>query len=46
MDLELYQFSTTTVLLMLALTLGVLFYICRAVWRDVKEAKKNNQGLV
>ena len=29
-----------------ALTLGVLVYICRAVWKDAKAAKENNEDLV
>ncbi len=45
MDMKV-AFYTFYILMWPALTLGVLFYICRAVWRDVKEAKKNNKGLV
>ncbi|MEY1662476.1 putative transporter small subunit [Isoalcanivorax beigongshangi] len=29
-----------------ALTLGVLIYICRAVWRDVAEARREQRDLV
>lgn len=29
-----------------ALTLGVLVYICRAVWRDIRQAKKENRDMV
>lgn len=43
MKVALYTFY---VLMWPALTLGVLFYICRAVWRDAKKAKKTNRGMV
>lgn len=39
-------FYTFYILMWPALTLGVLIYICRAVWRDAKKAKANNQDLV
>lgn len=29
-----------------ALSLGVLLYILRAVWRDAKEAKKENKSIL
>ena len=29
-----------------ALTLGILWVICRAVWQDIKAAKKENRELV
>lgn len=29
-----------------ALTFGILWVICRAVWQDIKAAKKEKRGLV
>lgn len=29
-----------------ALTLAVLVYICRAVWRDIRQAKKEQRDIV
>lgn len=40
------MFYTVYILMWPALTLGVLIYICRAVWKDVKAAKKSNRDLV
>lgn len=45
MDIKLALY-TFYILMWPALTLGVLFYICRAVWRDAKNAKKNKEGMV
>ena len=45
MDMKL-AFYTFYILVWPALTLGVLIYICRAVWRDAKKARKNNKGMV
>lgn len=39
-------FYTFYILMWPALTLGVLVYICRAVWKDTKAARKNNEDLV
>lgn len=37
---------TLYILMWPALSLGVLLYILRAVWRDAKKAKKQNKGIV
>lgn len=39
-------FYTFYILMWPTLTLGVLFYICRAVWRDARKAKKTNRSMV
>lgn len=39
-------FYALYILMWPALTLGVLVYICRAVWSDARKAKANNQDLV
>lgn len=45
MDIEIVLYSIY-ILMWPALSLGVLAYILRAVWRDAKEAKKTNQSIV
>ncbi|HLR17286.1 MAG TPA: putative transporter small subunit [Alcanivoracaceae bacterium] len=39
-------FYTFYILMWPALTLGVLVYIVRAVWRDVKEARDGDQEVL
>lgn len=45
MDIKTLLYSTY-ILIWPTLTLGVLIYICRAVWRDAKRAKKQNRDLI
>ncbi len=45
MDMKIALYSVY-ILMWPTLTLGVLFYICRAVWRDAKKAKKANRSMV
>lgn len=40
------MFYTAYILMWPALTFGVLVYICRAVWLDMKNAKANNEDVV
>lgn len=37
---------TFYVLMWPALTFAVLVYICRAVWKDIKAAKANNEDVI
>lgn len=39
-------FYLTYILIWPALTAGVLFYICKAVWQDAKKAKARNEDLI
>lgn len=39
-------FYLVYVLMWPALTVGVLYYICSAVWRDAKKAKEKNEDLI
>lgn len=39
-------FYAIYILMWPALTLGVLIYICRAVWLDAKNARANNEDMV
>lgn len=39
-------FYAIYILMWPALTLGVLIYICRAVWRDARRARQNQEDLI
>lgn len=45
MDLEVLSYSFY-ILMWPALSLGVLFYILRAVWKDAQAAKKANESII
>lgn len=45
MDMQTFLYGAY-ILVWPALTFGVLVYICRATWRDIKQAKKDNRDIV